>query len=1043
MRGAAHLRGGIRLLAALAALAAGGRAADGPDAPPEIVTVDAAGRLQYGSDPQGNRLPDFSLAGFGGGAAIPAVAPKIRVAPSGQADDRRIQAALDAVSALPLGPNGFRGAVLLEAGTFKVEGTLRLASSGVVLRGSGEGDDGTILVAVGDSRRPLIRVEGAGERRLMAAREVADAYVPVGSRQLHVKDAAGLAPGVRVLVHRPCTEAWIAALGMDQFPGWNPEHRIQWGPGSRDLDWDRTVVVVNGDELVLDAPITTALEAGLGAASVVPYEYPGRISHVGVENLRCVSAYDSAYPHDEEHAWECVVVDRAEDAWVRRLTGAHFVDAVVLVGPEARAVTVEDCHALDPVSEKAAYRRRSFFVAGQLVLVQGCTSERGLHAFGTGFAAAGPIVFRQCLATEALDWSGTTESWASGVLFDNVIIRGNALRLLDLGARGQGAGWTAANCVLWNCESTEIQVQSPPGAVNQEFGCRGVVVDDSLRYDPRRMPYTDPQAMPFRAFFRAYETRPHSLFEAQLADRGGADAVRRLGPTTVDASPGASRPLAEADVPPPAAPAPVHRLTVTAGRFTIDGAPAWTAVQGWQWFMGQMPPKLARQYGPAITRFAPGEWGTGLTDDLAEVVDGLPIGTVFQQHYGLWYDRRRINHDFYGWPELTADDVCPPFMEMPWARTGQSSDWDGLSRYDLSRFNPWYFQRVKEFAARCAERGRVLYYNLYLQHALLEVHAHYVDFPWRPANSLQATGLPDEYPAANVFYDISDPLRRQLHQAYVRHVLDVLKGEPNVVIGLDPEYSGPLAFVQFTLDTILQWERENGASVYVALDIPKAEMDAVLADPVRGPLVSAVSFHKWFYRADGSLYSVVGGINVSPRGQIPNMVPPAQLEQLRARLNNPAYRGASISWAPELAALSKQIQQSSPTMRYRGWCENRFPHPALVLLDASDDFPQLTLAVEQVVPATVRQGLRRSELAAAPAADGWALQADRGDVLAFVGGSKGLRLEGAAGAGLTQVRWVGASQAPPPEPVETEGTSIVLHPPGGGRDGAWFAWLTR
>jgi hypothetical protein len=1044
MTGAAIIRRAAWSFAAALVLATLGRAAENPDTPPEIVTVNAAGHLQYGADARGNRIMDFSMAGFGGGAAIPRVTPKIRVAPSGEADERRIQAALDAVAALPMGPDGFRGAVLLEAGTFKVEGSLRLTASGVVLRGSGDRESGTTIVAVGQSRRPLIRVEGEGVRRLEeAAVNVNDAYVAVGSLRLHVKKEGGLSAGARVVVHRPSTQQWISALGMDLFPGWLPENRVQWGVGSRDLDWDRTVVAVNGDELVLDAPITTALDRDYGVASVRRYEFPGRISHVGVENLRCVSEYDSTYAQDEEHAWECVVIDKAEDAWVRQLSGAHFVDAVVLVGPDARAVTVEDCRALEPVSEKAAYRRRSFFVSGQLVLVQRCTSERSLHAFATGFAATGPIVFHQCSATEALDWSGTTESWASGVLFDNTIVRGNALRLMNVGARGQGAGWTAANCILWNCESTEIQVQSPPGALNQEFGCRGVVVDDSLRYDPRWMPYTDPQAMPFRSFFKAYETRPQSLFEAQVDDRVGADAVRCMVPTAIDTSPRGSRLLADRDVPPPEPEAPRHPLTVANGRFLIDGAPGWTAVQGWSWYRGEMAPKLASQYGPAITRFAPGEEGLGLTDDLREVVKALPPGTVFQQHYGLWYDRRRINHDYYGWPEMTADDVSPPFMEMPWARSGKGSDWDGLSRFDLSRFNPWYFGRVREFAALCAEQGRVLYCNFYLQHALLEVHAHYADFPWRPANCIQSTGLPDEYPAANVFYDVSDPLRRQLHRAYLRHTLDVLRGQPNVVFGIDPEYSGPLPFVQFVLDTIREWERENDARVYVALDIPKAEVDAILNDPVRGPMVTAVSHHKWFYRADGSLYAVIGGINVSPRGQTHNIVPDSDLKQLRIRLNKPEYNGPWIAGAPEFVALSEQIQKSSPTMRYRAWCENRLPHSSLVILDAADDFPALTASLEKAIPDTVREALRRSDLTVNPTTDGWVLLGNGANALAFVGAPGGARVSGAGSFGFAQVRWIDSTQVLPPQPLETNGADLVLRPPAHAAGGAWFAWLTR
>ena len=223
-----------------------------------------------------------------------------------------------------------------------------------------------------------------------------------------------------------------------------------------------------------------------------------------------------------------------------------------------------------------------------------------------------------------------------------------------------------------------------------------------------------------------------------------------------------------------------------------------------------MPPALAPTFGPAITRFAPGRAGPGLTDHLEDVVTGLPPGGVFYQHYGLWYDRRRVNHNYDGSAERRTGDVWAPFIELPWARSGQGRAWDGLSKYDLTRFNPWYFDRLSAFADLADREGRVLYYNFYFQHWLTESRSHYVDFPWRPVNTIQDTGLPNEVPAANAFYDLGSSVRRDLHRRYIRHVLDTLGRHSNVVFGIDREYTGPLEFVQFWLDEIATWGRENG-----------------------------------------------------------------------------------------------------------------------------------------------------------------------------------------------------------------------------------------
>ncbi|MGB8847774.1 MAG: hypothetical protein WCC73_18995, partial [Terracidiphilus sp.] len=92
------------------------------------------GKLVYMYTAKGDRIPDFSYAGYeGGGVALPTVPAKRTVAPSGTDDTTAIQAAIDAVSALPL-VNGFRGAVELAAGDFHCAHPLVITASGVVLR---------------------------------------------------------------------------------------------------------------------------------------------------------------------------------------------------------------------------------------------------------------------------------------------------------------------------------------------------------------------------------------------------------------------------------------------------------------------------------------------------------------------------------------------------------------------------------------------------------------------------------------------------------------------------------------------------------------------------------------------------------------------------------------------------------------------------------------------------------------------------------------------------------------------------------------------
>jgi hypothetical protein len=87
----------------------------------------------------------FSFAGFrGGGISLPEVPEATRISPSGGDDTARIQQALDKLATLPLCAQWYRGAVILDRGTFHISDTLRVRASGVVLRGSGQDEVGTV-----------------------------------------------------------------------------------------------------------------------------------------------------------------------------------------------------------------------------------------------------------------------------------------------------------------------------------------------------------------------------------------------------------------------------------------------------------------------------------------------------------------------------------------------------------------------------------------------------------------------------------------------------------------------------------------------------------------------------------------------------------------------------------------------------------------------------------------------------------------------------------------------------------------------------------
>ena len=121
----------------------------------DIVYFGGDGKLVYARDSLGNAIPDFSYAGYkNGNDTIPYVPVVKTISPVEGDNTSHINTALNEVAYFPVDENGFRGALLLEAGTYEVQGKLYMKFPGVVLKGVGDGSDpasNTILLATTNS----------------------------------------------------------------------------------------------------------------------------------------------------------------------------------------------------------------------------------------------------------------------------------------------------------------------------------------------------------------------------------------------------------------------------------------------------------------------------------------------------------------------------------------------------------------------------------------------------------------------------------------------------------------------------------------------------------------------------------------------------------------------------------------------------------------------------------------------------------------------------------------------------------------------------
>ena len=512
----------VRLLVAMPCLATAWAAG----ATSSWVQTDAAGRLTYKADERGNSIPDFSRAGYGGGGvALPNVPVATTLQPAAGGDDgARIQAAIDEVSARAPDARGFRGAVLLQRGTWRIGGSLAIRAGGVVLRGEAPDASGkeTVIIATGKKQRTLIEI-GAGRdgaRKDPDSRQpIAEDYVPWSAKRFSVASTSGLNVGDRILVHRPSTEAWIRELGMDRIKnrhGAKEGSTQQWKAGGFDLDFERTIMAIDGNRLTLDAPVMNAFDARFGGGAVYRFTFP-RIRECGLEQLRLVSEYEAGKEDsDEQHAWIAVSLGAVENAWVRDVTALHFSNAVQADGGSI-FVTIQDCAHLDPVSEITGSRRYSFSLNGQYGLVLRCRARNARHSFVTGSRVRGPNVFLDGTAVKSHADTGPHHRWAAGTLYDN-ISDDNQIRVQDRQWAGSGHGWAGAQQVLWNCVSKSFVVQQPPTAQNYAIGCVGNFVKGDWSPDaPRGVIESNGKPV-----------APRSLYLAQLQERLGPAAVKNV-----------------------------------------------------------------------------------------------------------------------------------------------------------------------------------------------------------------------------------------------------------------------------------------------------------------------------------------------------------------------------------------------------------------------------------------------------------------------------------------------------------------------------------
>jgi len=513
----------------------------------KIVHFDSNGKLVYYPDNEGNKIPDFSYAGYKNGTVpIPFIPVVDSVSPISGDNTENIQNAINRVKSRSVDANGFRGAILMKAGEYRVSGTILLDGSGMVLRGAGEDFDtlnNTVIYATGDSlSQPTVIIAGGGKTgsngtawssAMTSDVNIISDTVYVGDRSFKVADASPFTVGDNIVIVHPKTISWLQAVNFGGVPN-DTGASSYWAGTNLTILYNRYITGINGNSITIDAPIFATFIKSLSQSYIYKTNRSGILTNIGIENLRVdiknpFNQSTASKGDERNHAQDAIWLGKIEDSWVRHCTALHFVQSGFKTSIATR-VTIDSCSAIDPISIITGERRYNFntYVASQLILFSNCYARYARHAYvSNGTSTVSGIVFYNCTSEESENSSEGHRLWSQGLLYDNfkdintnVKSSNYVLGLYNRGNLGSGHGWAAVNSVAWNCNTgtNNIIIQKPPTAQNYAIGCFGVATGQKPP-----APFQQPEGYIEGMYQEGL--LPQSLYIEQLNEREGVLSI--------------------------------------------------------------------------------------------------------------------------------------------------------------------------------------------------------------------------------------------------------------------------------------------------------------------------------------------------------------------------------------------------------------------------------------------------------------------------------------------------------------------------------------
>jgi hypothetical protein len=211
----------------------------------------------------------------------------------------------------------------------------------------------------------------------------------------------------------------------------------------------------------------------------------------------------------------------------------------------------------------------------------------------------------------------------------------------------------------------------------------------------------------------------------------------------------------------------------------------------------------------------------------------------------------RYHHNFirlWAWDSTTWDtrangslgkEFVHKAVPQPWARSGPGNALDGKPKFDLTKFQPEYFERLRTRVKAAGDRGIYVSVMLFegwgLMHGNRRANTEdgwaWRSHPFNPANNINSFEIEGSDTLSGRVHTLCNPEANKLQAAYIRKVVDTVNDLDNVLYEVINE-GGEKDWNWWVIETIHEYERSKSKQHPVGNTGHGAErIESLLASP--------------------------------------------------------------------------------------------------------------------------------------------------------------------------------------------------------------------